>query len=246
MESQQQQQNTSGNAEERLILASLGVAWCGAAIARHEAASGQRFDLVAYARPDVLTRAPVVPWCEWEWSRGVAAVCGASGADGLWVVPRNLAPSIFERAALHSNCSGEGIKYRKIASSPRIGGGATAHASCCGGAEALLTSALLRAAKRVDPRSCAKLSWADQTFLRQVQRQPETQRPCKEMLKPVVCLHRRRHVCDAALNERYVPGGYWSRIQSYHNSLTMHTGKLLRELFLGNASACRDAMSVVR
>ena len=56
MESQQQQQNTSGNAEERLILASLGVAWCGAAIARHEAASGQRFDLVAYARPDVLTR----------------------------------------------------------------------------------------------------------------------------------------------------------------------------------------------
>ena len=236
-----------GTAEERLILAPLATAWCGAAIARHEASRAIRFDLVVFARPDLLLRAPVAPWCEWQWEDGAtAAVCGASGSDGVWIVRRARANRVLRRAEVHARCNGaEGVRARKIGKgrADGFGGGASAHTSCCGGAEALLSASLLALPKlRVDPRSCAKLSWPDNTFLRQVQRRT----PCT-LKDQIACRHRQRHVCDTALSHRYVPGGLWSRIQSWHSSLTLQTAILLRKLFVpdaGGASACKEATDV--
>ena len=236
--------------EERLILAPLATAWCSAAIARHEASSGRAFDLVAFARPDLLLRGPVAPWCEWNWGHpATAAVCGASGSDGVWLVQRSLAHHLMHRAEVHAACGTTrallaGLQTMRIdkRNPDGFGGGASAHSSCCGGAEALLSSALLQSPSlRIDRRSCAKLSWPDNTFLRQVQRTG----PCPQSLDKVSCRHRQRHVCDTALHVRYVPGGLWSRIQSWHNSLTMQTAKVLRRLFKTNASACKQAMEEV-
>ena len=72
----------------------LGLSWCAAAIARHEAAHGQRFGLVAYARPDQFFAGPVTPWCRWP-SATTALACHAPGSDGFWAAPRDLAAQIF-------------------------------------------------------------------------------------------------------------------------------------------------------
>ena len=72
--------------------------WLRGAMARDEAARGARFDLVAFARPDVLLHAPVRPWCSWESSR-TPLLCFPRlhqaelldvHADSLWVAPRAL------------------------------------------------------------------------------------------------------------------------------------------------------------
>ena len=244
----------AGNTEERLILAALGPAWCDAAIVRHEQATGQAFETVVFVRPDQLLQMPVVPWC--ELPRGAAVACGGSGADGIWVVPRRSAWPLLHRAELHAACTDP--KQMRLSKVDRFrGGGVVAKASCCGAAEALLTHALhvsrrnstqqefLRHSQelRVDSKSCSKLGWPGRLFLRQVQRIPPRV-PCSTLhfTKVGECNHIHRHTCDAALNPRYVPGGQWSRIQAYHNSMTMETAKLFRKLFRGNSSWCYDAL----
>ena len=54
------------NAEERMLLAASLLDWLRGAVARDEAASSKRFDLIAFARPDVLIHTPVRPWCTWD------------------------------------------------------------------------------------------------------------------------------------------------------------------------------------
>lgn len=225
--------SSASNAQERLILSALGSAWCGKAIDRYESRAGQRFDYVAFARPDLLLRKAMPPWCELQTD--TAVVCGGSGADGLWIIPRQQVGPVLNRAVLHSNCNGtSNMRLRKVGRDR--GGGVVAKASCCGGAEALLASALLGIPglpeTRIDPRSCTKLGWPGELFLRQVQREPPTV-PCMQRRhrERGECLHRHRHACDAALNIRYVPGGLWSRLQAYHNGLTLPTALLLRKLF---------------
>lgn len=82
----------------------LGLAWCAAAIARHEqstadssarrARSSWRFSLVVFARPDQLFSSPIVAWCRWpSTTHGLA--CHAPGSDGFWAAPRDLASQIF-------------------------------------------------------------------------------------------------------------------------------------------------------
>ena len=81
----------------------LGLSWCAAAIARHEAAHGQRFGLVAYARPDQFFAGPVTPWCRWP-SATTALACHAPGSDGFWAAPRDLAAQIFGMAEAITQC----------------------------------------------------------------------------------------------------------------------------------------------
>jgi hypothetical protein len=81
----------------------LGLSWCAAAIARHEAAHGRRFGLVAYARPDQLFAGPVTPWCRWP-SATTALACHAPGSDGFWAAPRDLAAQIFGMAEAITQC----------------------------------------------------------------------------------------------------------------------------------------------
>ena len=81
----------------------LGLSWCAAAIARHEAAHGRRFVLVAYARPDQLFAGPVTPWCRWP-SSTTALACHAYGSDGFWAAPRDLAAQIFGMAEAITQC----------------------------------------------------------------------------------------------------------------------------------------------
>ena len=81
----------------------LGLSWCAAAIARHEAAHGRRFGLVAYARPDQLFAGPVPPWCRWP-SATTALACNAPGSDGFWAAPRDLAAQIFGMAEAITHC----------------------------------------------------------------------------------------------------------------------------------------------
>ena len=97
----------AGNNQERMILHHLGPSWCASAIARYEARSGRAFDLVVYARPDLVWWQPVVPWCELRWREQIIA-CHEPGCDMAWIAPR--------RAAEHISMADSLSKTRPLAS----------------------------------------------------------------------------------------------------------------------------------
>ena len=93
----------AGNNQERMILHHLGPSWCASAIARYEARSGRAFDLVVYARPDLVWWQPVVPWCELRWREQIIA-CHEPGCDMAWIAPRRAAEVLMSTAELHRDC----------------------------------------------------------------------------------------------------------------------------------------------
>ena len=83
-----------GNGEERLLLSQLGLAWCGGAIVRSEAALGAAYDVVLSARPDLLWWRPMHAWCEWP-HRTHALSCDRPGCDAVWAAPRQHLSRLF-------------------------------------------------------------------------------------------------------------------------------------------------------
>lgn len=90
--------------EERLLQNFIGWRWCRAAIHRHEARTGARFDLVAFTRPDLVWWRPITPWCDYG-HRSHMVSCNAAGCDMAWVVPRELSDRLLGLADLHRDCT---------------------------------------------------------------------------------------------------------------------------------------------
>lgn len=94
---------TDGNNEERLVLAHLGIGWCGEAIRRYEWQGSMRFDVVVFARPDAVWIRPVPSWCEWPWLRSILA-CDGPTCDMAWVVPRAHFDRYSQQHEIHRDC----------------------------------------------------------------------------------------------------------------------------------------------
>ena len=91
--------------EKRLLLQHLGINWCGTEIIRYEEAAGRVFDVVIYARPDLLWFTPIAPWCAWP-SRQRMLTCGAlPGCDMAWVAPRKYLTVLSNQHKLHRDCT---------------------------------------------------------------------------------------------------------------------------------------------
>ena len=107
---------SAGNNQERMLLNHLGQSWCRAAIQRAEMRQGHPFDLVAFARPDLVWWRPVRPWCTWFGTRETGGAsdevgttmlsCNHSGCDMAWVAPRRYAITLLSQAELHRECDG--------------------------------------------------------------------------------------------------------------------------------------------
>ena len=89
--------------EERLIKDHLGKKWCLGAIHRSEAHRGKPYDIVVFARPDLLWLRRVTPWCAYD-SAHVLFSCPTLGCDMFWASPRQHATSLLSQAAMHRDC----------------------------------------------------------------------------------------------------------------------------------------------
>ena len=122
----------SGNNQERLITNALNMAWCRGAIARHEARSGRLFEVVVFARPDLLWTLPVLAWCQHRLHAVQSCLDGV--CDAMWIAPRERATVLLSQAELHRDCP-EGAAERAVRWQ-------LSHhhtlASCCTNAEQLL------------------------------------------------------------------------------------------------------------
>jgi len=97
-----------GNNEERLLLNHLGIGWCKDAVLRYEVRWGREFDLVLFARPDLLWLSPVTPWCGWDSTRKMLSMRhGVMKADSdmFYVLPRRFMNTLLNQAVLHRDCT---------------------------------------------------------------------------------------------------------------------------------------------
>lgn len=92
-----------GNNEERLLLAQLGIAWCGNAIPRYERINNERFQSVLFARPDLFWERPTIPWCEWPIGQ-LGIGCDYPACDMAWVVPRSHFARMSALHEMHRDC----------------------------------------------------------------------------------------------------------------------------------------------
>ena len=125
--------------EERLLHQFLGWRWCMAAIQRHEARSGRRFDLVAFTRPDMVWWRPVTPWCAYSLHTHMLS-CNAAGCDASWVAPREASDHLLALADLHRDCTSN----RSPSNGPRTTRPKHLQDDCCDGPEFLFWSARLQ------------------------------------------------------------------------------------------------------
>ena len=110
----------------------LGRNWCLGAIRRSEARRGKAYDIVVFARPDLLWLRRVKPWCAYDSAHSLFS-CPKPGCDMFWASPRQHAPSLLSQADMHRDC-------KKSCD----------HGSCCCSySEALFNYAKSRAAVRL-------------------------------------------------------------------------------------------------
>lgn len=252
------------NVEERMILASLALQWGARALERHERAHGVRFDVVAYARPDLFIHTPVWPWCHWP-SRTQYWTCltdhtpdKASHIDALWVAPRGLLHLFTDLAQVHASCDCSAARSTTTSAlSHKARATADAmHGSCCGGYEALLWYALKQHDASLAQRGEAALLPAAETLgcasqgvpagaiLRNVKRDVSglAGASTRSSACGPSCRHASRHVCVVALNSQFVADAKWSGLQLSFVQLPWATGMALRRLFgSGGLKACMEA-----
>lgn len=97
-----------GNNEERLLLNHLGIGWCKDAVLRYEVRWGREFDLVLFARPDLLWLSPVTPWCGWDSTRKMLSMYHRgtkADSDMFYVLPRRFMNTLLNQAVLHRDCT---------------------------------------------------------------------------------------------------------------------------------------------
>jgi hypothetical protein len=210
-------QTASDNGEQRVVLQTLALRWCADAMERFEradeeqghggAGATRRFELVAYARPDLYLHAPVHPWCAWTeqtafWScsdfrkaPGSTQLPG-SHSDALWASRRGPFALFARQATLHRDCSCSSVMAEQ-----QRAGNRHKMPQCCGGGEALIryaqeayaklpTAAPEQTLERADEMGCATQGVLAGTLLRNVQR-----KVALDSCGPT-CRNAQRHICD--------------------------------------------------
>lgn len=119
----------------------MGRKWCLGAIRRSEARRGKAYDIVVFARPDLLWLRRVKPWCAYD-SAHVLFSCPVLGCDMFWASPRQHAQSLLSQADMHRDC-GESCDHGSC---------------CCSYSEALFNYAKSRAAESRSP-GLGELGW---------------------------------------------------------------------------------------
>ena len=233
-----------GRDEERLVLNALNVLWCAQAIERHESAerSGRSFDLVLFARPDIVYWHPIKPWCEWNFHLRFqqAIVCEAPGRDGFWITARQHLARLANQAHAWRTCTDSWSR--------RVGSGTHIRYSCRTKAEELLGYVLRVPAPPVelDWESCKGLgSEKDWSVLRQVQRSTTCPLSRRHHGGATTCERKARHVCEVVLSHAYDQGVYQKRTEGVLGGLPVATGFALRRAFGRHSnrsvSACVEA-----
>lgn len=223
-----------GNNEERLIHQHLGMRWCRAAIERAEARTHQRFDVVAFARPDLVWWTPLPDWCRTPLAfRNAMWSCDKPGCDMAWVASRSHMERLFGQAEAHRDCS----EVRQPTSWQRHN--VRAVASCCSTSEWLL--------------------WYVQSGRGAEGRAPATSLPASRHEIPVwklgqlepdrgafTLLREANGTCELVLAATYPRD---RRQLQQQKGLSVATGSRIRTLFgasFDNISACRHALLSVR
>ena len=82
------------------------VGWCARAVGAHERATGEAFDVVAYARPDLVWWRALPSYCELDALNQVS-VAHRDGSDLVWVAPRRNLDLLGDQTQTHLSCLGE-------------------------------------------------------------------------------------------------------------------------------------------
>ena len=246
--------HTSDNAEERAVLTLLSMQWCREAIERYESRWAQTFDAVAYARPDFLFHAPVVPWCHWAVRKEALHCLGAaSHVDAFWVAPRaKLAVFTDESLSLHASCS--------LAAQTRSHRGTARLGSCCGpSAEQILQYAIRTSLNASSISSGSNRSCHAGSILRAIHAPPvvsslqgsvqtaATVSNCSLFNGSTAlwCHRASNHVCDVALSNQHASDAHYRYMMWMAMELPPETGQALRRLFGMDRSACRRALRLL-
>lgn len=90
---------------QRHLLFHLSQEWCHGAIERDEVATGFKYEVVAYSRPDLLWFRPMPAFCTTNYSAQAILSCPDMGCDMAWTVPRKYAKRMLSLATAHRDCS---------------------------------------------------------------------------------------------------------------------------------------------
>ena len=70
----------------------------------HIGRSNHRFEVIVFARPDLVWWQPLPAWCEWA-PRTRMLSCDRPGCDMVWVAPREYLGRLMGQAAIHRDCA---------------------------------------------------------------------------------------------------------------------------------------------
>jgi hypothetical protein len=194
------------------------------------------FDLVVFARPDLVWWRPILAWCDWPWSHRMLA-CDRPGCDMAWVTPRRYMERLLGQAELHRDCNDRRPPPHGASRSRNV----REIAGCCSTSEWLLWYAQsTRAAPLLASTSRTRSPHedpADSDGEIPVQR--------TSVLEPdrshFTILRETSNACERSLSKAYSTKSYALRLQQRHG-LSVATGAQLRRIFGENVSACRAAL----
>ena len=221
-----------GNNEERLIHQHLGLRWCKHAIERYER-SHLAFELIVFARPDLVWWQPLPPWCSWDWSVRMLS-CDRPGCDMAWVAPRRYMTRLLGQAELHRDCN--------LRSAPPHGANRARNvrdiASCCSTSEWLLWYAQsARAGGLVAPPAGVGVK-TNQGGAGAIP--VERHYALEPSRSHFTILREASHACEKSLSDSYEKHALL--LQQRHG-LSIATARRLRHLFgVGNFTACKAAL----
>lgn len=208
------------NNEERQIMQHLGIGWCGHAVPRYESARGQKFDLVVYARPDLIWWSSVQPWCTWKWTDHMIG-CEGPMCDMVWMVPRRHFHHLSRQHEMHRDCPAAKAPARSKYD----------RAACCTTSEHLLTFAR---------------SHRNATHLVPKHLQLPLSNVSTRVTKAMSVLRFVRGVCDIVMSPKlnlkggYIPAsakaGRYAFFQQTWNAMLLSTQLRVRYLFVRNES----------
>ena len=210
---------------ERILKNLVSFSWCASAITRHEAASGQAFEVVAYTRPDLLRLEPVRPWCDWTDLQSRIVACPLPAHDGYFITPRKHARALLTgQLEAFISCNDTTPFYHVRGLRHPV------PTSCCFSAESVLhhvSSPLPR-----DPSGCTTGFFV---FLRQIQRAGWAAHHGSRTF---------RHVCDVVLSAAYTRAhsSFPKAVAAQLGGVAPEAGLALFTLFGNDTAACRAAL----
>jgi hypothetical protein len=209
-------------------------------------ATRHRFDVIVFARPDLVWWQPLPAWCTWPISERMLS-CDKPGCDMAWVAPRMHMERLLSQAEMHRDCTDTGPAPHG-AGRPKINVREIAH--CCATSEWLLwyaQSARAAAAAAAAHGRGSGGSGGNGGNGGYSSDRGEIPVRRSGALEPdnghYTVLREASHACERSLSRSYAEDkAHQLKLQAKHG-LSVATGRRLRRLFgTGNVSECRRAL----